>query len=500
MKYNIIKLFIGLLLFSSCSKEFLQKTDPTRVVADGFYKDGPQLVQALDGVYSKFQPLILEQWTFAELPSDNTTIDFDPGNRFYHDRMEQNEYWTVNSINPQITTMFNNHYSLIANANTTLGNIEGATAPDAVKNEVKGQLLFLRALAYFYLVQYFDGVPLVVQPISSPAESYAYKRESAQNVWAQIEKDLTDAAGLLPPSYNAANKGRATKGAALSLLGKTYLTQKKYPDAVSTLQQVLPLGYDLLDNYADVFDPANKNHVESIFDIQFQGDNTLGEHSDFSYTFAPRLSKGYVTGYTSGTNRGWNTPTNDIIAAYEPSDARKDVSLQEGYIGDGGAFIPIPYISKYNHPHTIAGRTNDNWPVLRYADVLLMLAEAINEAGSGPTSEALGYLNDVRQRADLSPVGMMSKDDFREAVLKERRVELAFENHRWFDLKRTNTREELTSFLNAYGAAEKANPTVGRGGVPFNSFDYVFEPYEVFLPIPPDLIRLNNDIIQNDGY
>src|SRR5690606_15820305 len=111
---------------------------------------------------------------------------------------------------------------------------------------------------------------------------------------------------------------------ALGLLGKVYLTRKNYPEAVTTLQQILPLGYALLPSYADVFDPQKKNGLESLFEVQYQGGNDLGEWSSFIYTFAPRLSAGAVTGFAQSRPGGWNTPTKDMIAAYEPNDKRKD--------------------------------------------------------------------------------------------------------------------------------------------------------------------------------
>jgi starch-binding outer membrane protein, SusD/RagB family len=161
--------------------------------------------------------------------------------------------------------------------------------------------------------------------------------------------------------------------------------------------------------------------------------------------------------------------------------------------------VPVPFINKYRYQHTIAGRTDNNWPVLRYADVLLMLAEAINEQ-SGPTTEAYGYLNQVRKRAGLAEAAGLDKGAFRNKVLQERRVELAFENHRWFDLKRTKTPAELAQFMNAYAAKEKANPTVPRGGVAFNALDYVFAENEYVFPIPAPQILINEKLTQNQGY
>jgi hypothetical protein len=187
-----------------------------------------------------------------------------------------------------------------------------------------------------------------------------------------------------------------------------------------------------------------------------------------------------------------------MIAAYEPGDLRKDVSVGLDFHSPVTDSL-VPYIKKYDHVHTIYGRTDDNWPVLRYADVLLMLAEAINEQ-SGPTAEAYGYLNEVRQRAGLGQLSGLDKQTFQDKVFRERRVELAFENWRWFDLKRTKTPEELTQFLNNYATGEKANPTVTRQGIPYSTSDYIFQPYMALFPIPSAEILVNDKIIQNPGY
>jgi hypothetical protein len=128
-----------------------------------------------------------------------------------------------------------------------------------------------------------------------------------------------------------------------------------------------------------------------------------------------------------------------------------------------------------------------------------MLAEAINEV-SGPTNESYGFLNAIRERAGLDPLSGLDQATFRDAVLKERRLELAFENHRWLDLKRTKTIDELVAFLNAYGARERANPTTSREGIPFSGGDFQFEAHEALFPIPADQIRINDQLTQNPGY
>ncbi|MGC1240562.1 MAG: RagB/SusD family nutrient uptake outer membrane protein [Chryseosolibacter sp.] len=498
IKFSIIS--FGLLL-GACSEDFLDKSDPTQLVASSYYQSEAQIKQAVNGVYGQLQPIVSNQWQYNEFITDNTTLHFNEADRGQGPALEAIEFWQINASTPNITSLYNSIYQALVNINTTLSKLPGSNAGDEIKNQFEAELKFIRAYYYFHLVQYFGEVIIITEPLTTPSEAYGFERQPVEKVYELILSDLNFAVSALPPTYsNSADKGRATKGAALSLLGKVHLTRKEYAEAVSTLSQVQGLGYSLLTNYADVFDPVKKNHAESIFDVQFQGNNLLGENSSFIYTFAPRNSSGAVINFPGQNGGGWNIPSRDIIAAYEPDDARKDVSLKEGYTDKNSNWVAVPFINKYNHPHTIVGRADDNWPVLRYADVLLMLAEAINEQQAGPNQDAYDYLNEVRDRAGLLPLSGLDQASFRAAVLKERRLELAFENHRWFDLKRTKTPEELAAFLNAYGEFEKSNPTTSRAGIPFSGADFKFEPYESLFPIPAPEIRINTKLSQNYGY
>jgi hypothetical protein len=497
-KITILGIALAMFL-SSCSEDFLNQTDPTKVEVDLFYKNEAQVKQAVSGVYSQIQVLANTGYLFGEFQTDNTTLDLNPSDRGGAGGWEAFEFGTVNSGNGEIATLWNNYYAAMYNCNLTLEKMVNAEMTETARKEAEGQLKFLRAYMYFNLVQYFGDVIIVTSTLSIPDPAFDLVRSPQADVWAQIEKDLKEAAAALPAKYASdADKGRATKGAALSLLGKSYLTQKKYADAVTTLKEVTTLGYALYANYADNFNPTRKNGVESIFEIQYQGDNDLGEWSTFEYVFAPRVSKGAVTGFPAGTNGGRNVPTNDIMATYEKGDVRKDLSLKPNFKLDTTTY-QVPYVIKYNYPHTIVNRTNSNWPVLRYADVLLMLSESINEQ-SGPTAEALGYVNQIRKRVGLADLAATDKVAFRAAVLKERRLELAFENHRWFDLKRTKTPAEWAAFMNAHGVQERAKPTVARGNVPFNTTDYVYTENEYFLPLPAPQILINPKLTQNPGY
>lgn len=489
-------LLLGGIQFSC--QDFLVTTDPTRIESGLFFKNTTQLQQALNGVYGQLQSITNTAYIFKEFNTDNTTVDFNPLDRGGAAGWEAFEFSTVNPGNGEISNLWNNYYSAIFNANNTLEKLEASTIEDVDKKAIGGQLKFIRAFLYFDLAQYFGDVVLVTSTLKTPDEAFNLLRSPQEQVYAQVEKDLKEAADALPATHPTNQAGRVTKGAALSLLGKYYLTRKQYAEAIAALRQVTALGYALNANYADNFDPGKKNGRESVFEIQYQGGNDLGEWSNFTYVFAPLLSRGAVTGFANVNPLGRNIPTNDLIAAYEKGDLRKDLSIKQGYTLNG-VFFPITYVSKYNHPHTIAGRTNNNWPILRYADVLLMLAEAINEQ-TGPTGEAFELLNRVRSRAGLAPVQGLDKIALRTAIMQERRIELAFENHRWLDLQRTKTPAELARFMNAYAAKEKANPTVSRGGVAFNVLDYVYDDFEYFYPIPAPQILINTKLTQNQGY
>lgn len=236
------------------------------------------------------------------------------------------------------------------------------------------------------------------------------------------------------------------------VLANVYINLKQWGKADSVLNQIT--GYELLADYNSVFDTNNKNNKESIFEIQYK-EGTEGYASSFFYTFLPQPITAEeisaITGITENSRNveGYNIPTPDIIAAYEPGDLRKDISV--GILTANGE--PCPYIKKYCHSHALSGNTNDNWPVYRYAETLLFKAEVANELDR--PEDALQYLNEVRDRAGLTSSAASTKEEIREAIFQERRVELAFENKRWLDLVRSGKAEEV---MKAYGKRVKLNP------------------------------------------
>ena len=501
---NSIKIFITIsivLFMFSCSDDFLDKQNPVELGEGNFYKTETQVNQAVIGIYGQLQGIISSQWVFNEMITDNTTVHFNEGNRGFNNQFEAFEYWQVNSNTLQAYQVYRDTYNGIGNVNLTLAKLQEADIDSDLKANFEGELRFFRAYYYFLLTQYFGEVILITEPLKDPSTAFEFERSPIPEVYSQIENDLNIAVASLPVTTEPTMTGRLTKGAALALSGKFWLTRKDYAQAKAILDQIVSSGvYSLLPNYADIFDPNNKNNAESILEVQFQGGNDLGESSGFIYNFYPLFTNGEVTGFPGVSGSGWNVPTLNIIGDYEDGDLRKAVSLSEGYISNvSGEFVAIPYIEKFHHEHSIQGRPNDNWPIYRYADILLMIAEAINEQ-SGPNSQAYDYLNQIRERAGLNPVGGLSQSEFRAVLLHERRVELAFENHRWFDLRRTLSELELVALLNAHGEEERANQTTPRGVIPFSAGDYKFEPHEILFPIPSRELIVNENLEQNEGY
>jgi hypothetical protein len=280
------------------------------------------------------------------------------------------------------------------------------------------------------------------------------------------------------------------------------------------LNTLAGMGYDLLPKYSDVFLVTNKNSKESIFEIQYLEGLLGGQQSNFIYVFLPRSSNTtLITGIKTdnGGIGGWNTPTQDMISAYEANDTRKDASIAvaEGTYNASNIFtfsanksiinytpaagkIGVPYIKKYLNLHTNPNNTNDNWPIYRYADALLLLAEALN--AQGKPADALVPLNKVRVRAFGNASYNITTTDqaaLTDIIAHERRVELAFENHRWHDLVRTGKAIEV---MNAQGIKLKQQYSY----LPANS--YQVDKNRLLYPIPQSERELNVDLTQNDGY
>jgi hypothetical protein len=331
------------------------------------------------------------------------------------------------------------------------------------------------------------------------------------DVYAQIISDANDAINELPVPAKFPQTGAATKGAATVLLADVDVTLQKWSDAVSLLNTLPAMGYGLNANYSDAFLPSNKNSKESLFEVQFLDGTTTGSTPNpLVFHFLPRSSSTALVTTLAINNQstgGWNTPTQNLISSYEPGDKRLDASIGiiEGAYNASDYFtysavksvvgyttppigkVAVPYIKKFEHtPAAITGSADD-FPIYRYSEALLLLAEALNEQAQSP----IVPLNTVRARAGLAATTATGQTALRAAILQERRVELAFENKRWHDLVRTNN---AVSVMNAFGATLKTQLTY------LSPDSYIVTANKLLYPLPAAEVGLNTKLIQNPGY
>jgi hypothetical protein len=325
------------------------------------------------------------------------------------------------------------------------------------KDKVLAQARFLRAFYYFELVKFFGDVPLIIDQRLGVEEARQIARSPKSEVYAQIESDLNYAMSTLDPTADV--KGRVTSGAAKALLGKAYLYQEKFGDAATLFDEIINSGtYSLINNYEDLFSVANEGHSETIFDVQYTG--LEGGSYGCLVCLEGNAGPGFqgirqYNGPIYGDGNSYNLPTQNLYDAFDASDPRRDATILDidafiaqqpnaqditYAIGAGGhtGYYNNKYIKRQGE---IGLPDNDltspvNYIVIRYADVLLMAAEAHYRNGNSGLAET--YVNQVRSRVGMSSVSLSSVDD----ILEERRLELACEGHRFFDLVRTNKAAE----------------------------------------------------------
>lgn len=482
---------IVILFLSSCSDDFLDKQPLDTINTENYPKTAEELVTVVNGAYQPLQwPKLynLRMWT-SDIMAGNSIVGAGGGTDGIETQNMSN--FTVQPDNAGVLDLWRGPWPGILMANIVLKTAATLDINEDIKNRSMGEAYFLRAHYYFILARYFGDVPLITVPLSSDDNLFP-KRNAVKDVYELIIDDLTNASKLLPPKsvYGQQDVGRASKGAAFGLLAKVHLTLGNYQEAVNSIAQVESLGYALNTNYFDNFNIHNENSQESIFEVQYASDGGYGFWSNENQASWTSPFMGPRGSNFVGGSYGWNQPTQEFINQYEANDLRKDVTvLYEG----GPNFDGLTYDSKYSYTgynvrkflvpiSVIPSYDNSpmNFPVLRYADVLLMKAEALNELGQ--TNEAKKYLDKVRNRAGLADIQLgLNQTQFREAVLKERRMELAFEGQRWFDLIRVDNGKYGLDFLHSIGknnAAEK----------------------HLLFPVPQIEIDRNPNLTQNPGY
>lgn len=442
MKKNIFKIvtlasILSIGTLSSCTSDFLNVDSQENIAIDDQASQSPE--KYVNGIYGMFT-----DWDYAfswlgvtEMISDNAdkgSSSTDNGG----DKRDLDEL-LHSSTTGSIEAMWKRFYKTIGRASYSIKYTTESSITDAEKNRLIGEAKFLRAVSYFYLVRMFGDT--VIQELDVPA-SYALRKPKAE-VYAYIEADLLDAISKLPTKneYAAKDLGRATKGAAQALLAKVYLYQGKNQQAYDMATTVVNSGiYDLESDYATTWRKETENGKESLFEIQARGDAVAHGVQQYSETQGARG--------TGGWGWGFNVPSQNLLDAFnaEGDAIRRDATiifrgetLYDGRLVPTSVENPMYNEKAYSSANLGSADGDKNIRVIRFSEVLLIQAETANEIGQ----DALTPLNRVRTRVKLVPVASMSKDQLRLKIWNERRLELAFEHDRWFDLVRTGQAKEM---------------------------------------------------------
>ena len=467
MKKYIFKrvyVVIFVLLFS-CESE-LDQTPISTVSADGFYKTEGDIKAGVIGVYSSLQKKgLYEEYLIAigEEPSDNTFSEVPANDDGMFGELDE---FSIRADNALIGKIWRDSYMAIQGANLILERIVSVNFTSSPEKEhYTGEMQFIRALLYFNLVRLYGDVPLVTEETTNPNDYFGQGRTSKTKVYSQIEKDLVSAIGLLS---NGLTDGRATRTAAQALLGKVYLTLGKYSAAREQLLNVVNSGkHRLLSDITQIFSLDNEYNEEIIFAVKFEeGLNGNTEGSSAHVRFSPST---VVSG-----GKGHNIPTRELFNAYEAGDTRFTHYVDET---PGG----VPYSLKIKAAASVSEDGPSDTVVIRYADIILMLAECENELNN--LTDAANYLNQIRNRAGLANTAATTQSELRNAIAAERRFELIGEGHRWFDLLRTG---QAISVMNAWFTGEGLNIQIDEN--------------DLLMPIPLSQINTDPAITQNPGY
>lgn len=484
-----------ILSLTSCMDEFLKESPDDRFVITNFYSSQSDAEAAVAAVYEKLYALYeRNMFILNELPADTEKNGLGMPNQY----LQNLEFLRHTSENQFTREMWLQCYSGIARANTAISNIPGIEMDEQVRARLVGEAKFLRALYYFNLVRFYGDVPMILKLES--VEDALGPRVPAADVYQQIIADLTDAEGSLPATYNENNIGRASKGAAKILLGKVYLAMHEYAKSVEKLAEVInnegEYGYGLHENFRDNWNPATENGQEMVFSIEFMDPPGNGNGAMVLQGPKYSLPGGFAVLGLVNSNEA-DIPTRDLYDRYADDDQRKDGTFRTDFVSliDGSIHTStIPIYTKYWEENESNPNNSDaNMHVIRYADAILMYAEALNETGQ--SESAAMQLNRIMERAYNSishNVSGMGADELRELIYEERHKELAMEGHRWFDLVRTGRFIQRMKEHAAYeaGVAESNKVEIAQ-----NIKDYM-----VLMPIPQREIDLNPELTQNAGY
>lgn len=486
LKNIFFVIFWTAILLSSCS-DFLELQPESNGVAVNntssdsvFFKSPNELESALSGAYKDFQNeyFQLDYFVNGDAQSDDAYAGGDNPANF------QIDDFMLDATNSNVSRDWRYLYSTIGKVNNIINNLDDikeSDLPPGRKNEILGEASFIRAFMYFQLVQLWGDVPLQLTTVKSISadkldEIYAVifpARAPADQIYDQIITDLGTAESYVKVS--ALHKGFATKGAVHALLAKVYATRTPVDwNKVNQYCDLVISGpYSLLTSYDFLWDNAHENSAESIFEINYNGGAQDGN-------WGINIFRGLDW-------KKFNLPANDLVAAFQKENdiIRYESSIIYGDVSGKWSDIhypqtKYPFINKYRK---VGDGSDQNYIFIRLADILLLKAEALNETGNA--SGALELLNRTRTRVNLPPVNISEKAALRSAILKERRLELAFEGIRWFDLKRTGT------------AIDVMNNAIDHTG---NKIGYNLTENRLLWPIPQAEIDKNSKLTQNNGY
>jgi hypothetical protein len=486
-----ISLLMAVMTIWSCNEDFLDRQPKGQLTYDTFFETPDHAIWATNAIYQQYR-----SWEMCAFPwiglTDILSDDADKGSTetdaLY---MKQLDDFTFDATNEGISGAWLGHYRAIFRANLAIDNIPGIDMDPALRGRLVGEARFLRAYAYFRLVQWFGDIPLV-EHILTDDQYYNQPRVPKEQVYDFIENDLLEAINVLPEKskYASADLGRATKGAARGILAKLYMVKHDFSKAVEQCEAIITSGeYSLLARYGDIFLPTGENGTESVFEI-----TAVAVQAAIAGPGATPFNMVQGVRGVPNLGFGFNRPSDDLVAEFEPGDPRRGATILVvgEVLPDGSAIIqdnPEIVGERFNQKAWVPAHAglNDNGPgnirILRFSDVLLLAAEAHNELGD--PGKALEYLNMVRARARgtntfiLPDVTITDKDMLREKIYHERRVELAMEQHRWFDLARWGRiADEMAPLKTEFKA-----------------------PKNLLLPVPRSEIDLTGGILmQNEGY
>lgn len=488
MKYrNFIYTIIATILFTSCGDSFLDRDDPSALTYDKFYRTEADFQAALDGCYFNLKGVITYLLTFNEVTTDNTYLHRDNATtqQFQFDRL------TVASNAEWVKNFWTNNYKTIASTNMIISRIGNSEVSETTRKVFINEAKFIRALCYFNMVRIYGGVPLYTEEVKDLNSTYNVRRSSVEDVYKQILQDLTDAMNIdeeRTTAQKAASGGKVNSTAVKTLLAKVYLFMHDYDAAIPLLKDVIEHSGKGLIALEDLYNPDTPINGEVIFAINFE--RVGGQNNPFAFDFLPKYSKGIVPIVDPNTDNGsgiYNIEDN-IVTSFDTDDERLSLIKTYESVSETGTEIYY-YSTKYLDKDATLGNpynSASDFIFLRYADVLLMMADALNQ--SSGTDDAYQYIDAVRIRAGLEglPDGL-TREQMNDAIAAERQKEFLGEADRWFDLSFRGF-DYLKRTLNAFFPTSHTSSAVVKD-------------YMNLFPLPDEQISLKPGVLeQNPEY